>query len=101
MSAIKGFAARLRALFSPRATETALNDEIQFHLEQETEKNLRLGMSPRRRGGGARAVRRARRRRAKPITRCTPRGRSRSSWPTRATRSARCGAHPCSQAQRS
>ena len=45
MSAIKGFTARLRALVSPRATESSLNDEIQFHIEQETEKNVRLGMS--------------------------------------------------------
>ena len=45
MSAIKGFTARLRALFSPRATERSLNDEIEFHIEQETEKNVRLGMS--------------------------------------------------------
>jgi putative ABC transport system permease protein len=45
MSAIKGFTARLRALFFPRATERSLNDEIQFHIEQETEKNVRLGMS--------------------------------------------------------
>ena len=45
MSAIKGFAARLRALFAPRATERSLNEEIEFHIEQETEKNLRLGLS--------------------------------------------------------
>ena len=45
MSAIKGFTARLRALFFPRATERSLNDEIQFHIEQETAKNVRLGMS--------------------------------------------------------
>jgi putative ABC transport system permease protein len=46
MSAIKGVAARVRALFFPRVAEKALNDEIQFHLEKETEKNIRLGMSP-------------------------------------------------------
>jgi len=45
MSAIKGIAARLRALLSPRATERSLNEEMEFHIEQETEKNLRLGMS--------------------------------------------------------
>ncbi|HUQ80311.1 MAG TPA: ABC transporter permease [Gemmatimonadaceae bacterium] len=45
MSAIKGVAARVRAMFSPRATEQALDDEIQFHVDQETEKNVRLGMS--------------------------------------------------------
>ena len=45
MAAIKGITARLRALLFPRAAEKALNDEIEFHLEQETEKNVRLGMS--------------------------------------------------------
>jgi predicted permease len=45
MSAIKGFAARLRSLLSPRATEQSLSDEIEFHIEQETEKNIRLGLS--------------------------------------------------------
>ena len=45
MSMLKGFAARLRAMFSPRSTEHALDEEIRFHIEQETEKNLRLGMS--------------------------------------------------------
>jgi len=46
MSAIKGLAARVRALLFRRATEQALDDEIRFHLEQETEKNIRLGMTP-------------------------------------------------------
>ena len=46
MSTLKGVAARLRAMVSPRSTENALNEEIQFHLDQETEKNIRLGMSP-------------------------------------------------------
>jgi predicted permease len=46
MSTLKGVAARLRAMVSPRSTEKALNEEIQFHLDQETEKNIRLGMSP-------------------------------------------------------
>ena len=45
MSAIKGITARVRAMFSQRSTQQALDDEIQFHLEQETEKNVRLGMS--------------------------------------------------------
>src|SRR5688500_5909969 len=45
MSTLKGIGARLRALLRPRSTEKALDDEIQFHIEQETEKNLRLGMS--------------------------------------------------------
>ena len=45
MSTLKGIGARLRALLRPRSTEKALDDEIQFHIEQETEKNTRLGMS--------------------------------------------------------
>ena len=45
MSAIKGFTARVRALLFPRAAEKALTEEIEFHLEQETEKNIRLGMA--------------------------------------------------------
>ena len=46
MSAIKGIMARLHAVLFRRATERALNDEIEFHIEQETDKNVRLGMSP-------------------------------------------------------
>ena len=45
MGAIKGFAARLRALLFRHSAERSLDEEIQFHLEQETEKNVRLGMS--------------------------------------------------------
>jgi predicted permease len=46
MSAMKGLAARMRALLFRRATEQALDDEIRFHLEQEAAKNEALGMSP-------------------------------------------------------
>ncbi|HEX6050092.1 MAG TPA: ABC transporter permease, partial [Gemmatimonadaceae bacterium] len=46
MSLVKGLAARARALLFPRATERALDDEISFHLEQETAKNVQLGMAP-------------------------------------------------------
>ena len=46
MSAIKGFAARARALLFRRATQESLNDEIQFHIEQETAQNIRLGLAP-------------------------------------------------------
>ena len=46
MSIVKGFAARARALASRRATEQSLDEEIRFHLDQETEKNIRLGMTP-------------------------------------------------------
>ena len=45
MGAIKGVTARLRALLFRRSAEQSLDEEIQFHLEQETEKNVRLGMS--------------------------------------------------------
>ena len=36
---------RLRALFDRRAMERELDDELRFHLERETEKNVRLGMT--------------------------------------------------------
>ena len=44
MGALKGFAVRLRALFGKRAVEHDLDEEIHFHIELETEKNLRMGM---------------------------------------------------------
>lgn len=37
---------RYRALFRRGEVEARLSEEIQFHLEMETEKNLRAGMSP-------------------------------------------------------
>ncbi|HEU4525809.1 MAG TPA: ABC transporter permease [Gemmatimonadales bacterium] len=37
---------RARALFRRRATEQALSEEIRFHLEMETEANVRRGMPP-------------------------------------------------------
>ena len=40
-----GFRARLRALLNPRGADRDLTDEIRFHIELETEKNRRLGMS--------------------------------------------------------
>jgi putative ABC transport system permease protein len=46
MGAIKGAMVRLRALLDPRATEHDLDEEIRFHIELETEKNLRLGLAP-------------------------------------------------------
>ncbi|MFI5245952.1 MAG: ADOP family duplicated permease, partial [Gemmatimonadales bacterium] len=33
-------------LFAPSATDGDLNEEIRFHIERETEKNVRAGMSP-------------------------------------------------------
>ena len=64
MSLLSGIRARLRALVHRSTTERELDSEIRFHLEQETERNLRAGMSPdeaRRRAridfGGAESVR--------------------------------------------
>ncbi|MFI5233132.1 MAG: ABC transporter permease, partial [Gemmatimonadales bacterium] len=44
--ALKGIALRLRALFGRRAAERDLDDEIRLHIELETEKNVKAGMSP-------------------------------------------------------
>ena len=46
MSLLSGIRARLRALVNRSTTERELDSEIRFHLEQETERNLRAGMSP-------------------------------------------------------
>jgi putative ABC transport system permease protein len=43
---LSGLRARLRALVRRDAADRELNDEIRFHIELETEKNLRLGLSP-------------------------------------------------------
>lgn len=45
MSMVKALRARLRALLFRRAADAELREEIQFHIETETEKNVRLGMS--------------------------------------------------------
>jgi len=45
MTLLKGLRARLRALRHSRDADRELADEIRFHIELETEKNLRLGMS--------------------------------------------------------
>ena len=45
MSTIKGARARLRALLRRRAAERDLVDELRFHIEMETEKNIRAGLS--------------------------------------------------------
>ena len=45
MSAIRGWAARLRAIVFSRAADRELDREIRFHLEQEIAKNVRLGMT--------------------------------------------------------
>jgi putative ABC transport system permease protein len=46
MSVVKALRANLRALFRRGAAERELDQELRFHLEMETEKNLRLGLSP-------------------------------------------------------
>jgi len=42
---ISGLRARLRALFRRTSADRELNEEIHFHIELETEKNVRLGLS--------------------------------------------------------
>lgn len=46
MPSIRGFALRLRALFRKGKAEADLDDEIRLHIELETEKNVRAGMTP-------------------------------------------------------
>jgi predicted permease len=47
MSWMKGAAARLRSLARPGGSEARMDEEFRFHIEMETEKNVRAGMSPR------------------------------------------------------
>src|SRR4030095_10479111 len=37
---------RLRALFRRSEMERELDEELRYHIEQQTEQNMRLGMSP-------------------------------------------------------
>src|SRR5579885_1190088 len=46
MSILSGLLARVRAIFRRRAADRDLRDEIGFHLDLETEKNIRLGLTP-------------------------------------------------------
>ena len=46
MSLLGGVRARLRAMLHSRRADDDLRDEIAFHIDRETEKNLALGMSP-------------------------------------------------------
>ena len=46
MGVLGGLAVRVRALLHRADADRDLDDEIAFHLERETEKNLGLGMSP-------------------------------------------------------
>ena len=47
MRLLAGVMARLRGLFRRRREDAETRDELRFHLEMETEKNLRAGMDPR------------------------------------------------------
>ncbi|HKW47503.1 MAG TPA: ABC transporter permease, partial [Gemmatimonadaceae bacterium] len=46
MASVKGIRARLRALFRRGSAERELDEELRFHIEMETDKNLRAGMTP-------------------------------------------------------
>lgn len=46
MAVLKGIRARLRALFRRESAERELDEELRFHIQMETEKNLRAGMAP-------------------------------------------------------
>ena len=46
MSLREGTLARLRLLFARRAAESRMDEEFRFHIEMETAKNIRAGMSP-------------------------------------------------------
>jgi hypothetical protein len=46
MGLVQGVRARLRALGQPAATDRELDEEIDYHLERETAKNIELGMTP-------------------------------------------------------
>ncbi len=46
MGALKSVRLRLRALLGKRAVERDLDDELRFHVDLETDKNIRAGMAP-------------------------------------------------------
>jgi putative ABC transport system permease protein len=46
MSLLEGTLARLRLLFARHAADSRMAEEFRFHLEMETEKNIRAGMPP-------------------------------------------------------
>ena len=46
MSISQGFGARIRSLLGARSAERRLNSEFQFHLDMETEENIRRGLPP-------------------------------------------------------
>jgi predicted permease len=46
MKWLRSFRERVRGLFSKGGMDAEMDEEIRFHIEQETEKNLRAGMGP-------------------------------------------------------
>src|SRR5215470_3846633 len=46
MGLVSGWRARFRALLHRTAADRELSEEIRFHLDLETEKNMKLGLSP-------------------------------------------------------
>lgn len=46
MRRFRGLAARLRALLFRRSADREMDEELRFHIEMETEKNLRRGLDP-------------------------------------------------------
>ena len=56
MSVLQGLARRLQLAFGTRAADRDLDDEIRLHLELETEKNIRAGMSAEEAGRQARVA---------------------------------------------
>src|SRR5688500_17164918 len=46
MASLRDGLVRLWGSMRRRAVERDLNDEVQFHIDMQTEKNIRLGMSP-------------------------------------------------------
>ena len=44
LAALKGLLVRMRAIARPRSADRELDEEIDFHIELETQKNLRLGL---------------------------------------------------------
>jgi len=46
MSSIRTFYIHLRGLFRKKQTESELKEELEFHLKNEIDKNLKAGMTP-------------------------------------------------------
>ena len=46
MGTVRRWAERIRALLFPGRLDAEMDDELRFHIEMETEKNLRRGMDP-------------------------------------------------------